>query len=164
LREFAETLRTLGARRFRDEYGAPALVGVGLIGELAAQKEDPRHTHAMKGTTEYIPVQSLIDRVWLIRRTNYTRKDSYITVGSKSDCDVVIPEYTVSSRHCAFTMYGKLKVDDLGSLNGTNINLKKLERRELVEVPDGCSMTMARLVFACFTANGFVAHLRTNVA
>ncbi len=161
MREFAEALRTLGARLFRDEYGAPALVGIGLIGELAHEKDDPRRTHAMRGTTEYIPVQSLIDRVWLIRRTNHTRKDTYITVGSKSDCDVVIPEYTLSSRHCAFTMSGPLRVADLGSLNGTTINRKRLERREIVPVPGRCVMTMARLKFECFTEAGFMGHLRT---
>jgi len=44
-------------------------------------------------------------------------------VGRKSDCDVVIPDNTVSSYHCNIVLESNcVRVIDLGSTNGTRIN------------------------------------------
>jgi len=44
-------------------------------------------------------------------------------VGRKSDCDVVIPDSTVSSYHCNIVLESNcVRVIDLGSTNGTRIN------------------------------------------
>jgi hypothetical protein len=161
VREFAELFQRLGERSFLAQWNVPVLVGSGIVGEVAQHKLDKRRTHAMMGDIEYLPVQTLLDRVWPLRRTNRVRPDRYIAVGEAMDCDVVIPEYTLSSRHCAFTAEGPLEVADLGSLNGTKLNGQQLQPRQRYRVANGSQLAMARIVFVCFTAIGFVAHLQT---
>lgn len=160
VREFSDLLRQSDPRRFRTQWHYPVLIGVGIIGELAAHKQSNRRTHAMAGTTEYVPAESLLDRVWLVRRGDQIRPDNYITLGQKQDCDIVIPEYTLSSRHCAFSRSAPLRIADLGSLNGTRLNGRRLDHRELYEVPNGSEVVLARLKFLCLSADGFIDHLR----
>ena len=53
-----------------------------------------------------------------------------ITIGRRTDNDVVVPEATVSGQHASFTWQaGSWLVDDLGSTNGTYVD-HTYERRK----------------------------------
>lgn len=162
LREFAEYLAKVGESEFLRDYGFPALVGTTLIGELAPTKKEQRRTHGMRGSDEFIPMQSILDRVWLIRKSAQGENDKYVVIGQKSGCDIVVPEYTLSSRHAAFTAdpLGTLKIADLGSLNGTKLNGEALPRRKVRTVADGSTVVMGRIGFQCYTRDGFMEQLR----
>jgi hypothetical protein len=54
--------------------------------------------------------------------------------GTAPDCDVVIEDGSVSSRHAEFRLEGQaFKIVDLGSRNGTMVNNKKVREHELVD-------------------------------
>src|SRR5205085_12003827 len=46
------------------------------------------------------------------------------TIGRASDCEVLVPDQLVSGRHAQITLSddGRLRVQDLGSRNGTYVN------------------------------------------
>lgn len=57
--------------------------------------------------------------------------DSVITVG-REDCDINLDDVKMSRHHCTFYMHGDvLTVVDNSSSNGTFVNGRKIDRREL---------------------------------
>ena len=163
LLEYAEYLIEVGEIAFLREFGVPALVGTTVSGRLAADKEDERRTHRKTGDDEVTPERGFRDRVWLIRKSPGAEHDKYVVIGQKAGCDIVVPEYTLSSRHAAFTSdpLATLKVADLGSLNGTKLDGRRLQSRQITKVPDGCTVVMGRIGFQCFTRDGFMDCLRS---
>ncbi len=159
LREYAEKLNAIGEPRFVSEHGYAILLGVGMVGDLADSKHARRRTHDVVGNEEYVPVTSLLDRIWPLLPTDRPISPKYLTLGYDSECDVMIPEYTLSSNHCAFTRSRPCKVADLGSLNGTFINQKRIPERRPVRIRDGDELTLGRLKLRFHTNKGFVAAL-----
>jgi len=120
----------------------------------------------MQSVRDLSIVQSVVDRVWPIRRNPPDRKAEYITLGQKDDNDIVVPEYTLSTRHCAFydrDPTGRLYLADLGSLNGTLYDGRKLKARKLVRLRNQTELTMGRLQFDYFTARGFLELLKKKL-
>jgi diguanylate cyclase (GGDEF)-like protein len=59
-------------------------------------------------------------------------RDVRLVVGRSDECDIRIPDESVSRRHCAFTLLANgLEVEDLESRNGTFVGEKRVERRVL---------------------------------
>jgi len=73
-----------------------------------------------------------------------------ITLGRRSDNDIVLPHRSVSGHHCVFERRGAdpWVVQDLGSRNGTQVNNQRIHRHQL---RDGDVVTVAGI------ALGFVA-------
>jgi hypothetical protein len=155
MRDFIALRRSMTEQEFVLHWGYPALVVHTIVGELAPQKLPRRRTHPMLGEVEYAPVQSLVERVWLVRRTKVDRADSHVLVGQAAECDVWIPEYTLSHQHCAFSTAESSEVQDLGSLNGTKIDGEPLRPRKWYRLQNGCRVSLARLVFLYYSAGGF---------
>ena len=156
LREYAELLLSAGEPKFVETHNYPVLLGVGMVGELADSKDGRRRTHDVVGSEEYVPVTSLLDRIWPLVPCDRPISERYITLGYDSECDVLIPEYTLSSNHCAFSRKEPIKVADLGSLNGTFLDDKRLPERKPVKIEDGSVLTLGRLKLKFHTAAGFV--------
>ncbi|MGE0790049.1 MAG: FHA domain-containing protein [Sandaracinaceae bacterium] len=56
----------------------------------------------------------------------------YIVIGRSEDCDVVLPDASVSGRHARLSWRGaKILIEDLGSANGTWVDGKKVRRAEV---------------------------------
>ena len=159
LHEFVALRRALGEQEFLIQWSFPALVVHTIVGELAPAKLPRRRTHPMLGEVEYAPVESLVERVWLLRRTVVERPDRHVLVGQATECDVRISEYTLSSRHCAFNVTDAAAVQDLGSLNGTKIDGAALRPRKWYPLQSGCRLALARLVFIYYGAGAFAHHL-----
>jgi pSer/pThr/pTyr-binding forkhead associated (FHA) protein len=94
-----------------------------------------------------------------------------IVLGASADCDVVIPDYSVSTRHCGFSFQpGRMVVTDLGSLNGTRVAGRILDNGESVNeaagrAPPHTSLSTDRSAFDRFLlraglADGNGVHLR----
>jgi ABC-type multidrug transport system ATPase subunit/ABC-type multidrug transport system permease subunit len=64
-------------------------------------------------------------------------------IGRGNDCDLVVPEAAVSSRHCRLTQQGSgFAIEDLGSKNGTYVNGKKITPGQQVKVAQGVRVTL----------------------
>ena len=77
---------------------------------------------------------------WTLTLNNKIIKNFNITAGEKliigrgSDADVVIDNTAVSRHHTAFELAGKnYFIEDLGSLNGTFVNGKKITERTMLQ-------------------------------
>lgn len=65
------------------------------------------------------------------RRSFSLHKDTTV-VGRREDCDVRIPLSEISRKHCRLLKQGDtLKVEDLGSSNGTHINGQRVQAASL---------------------------------
>jgi hypothetical protein len=69
------------------------------------------------------------------------------TIGRSPDCGVFLDDVTVSRRHAALVQRnGRWVIDDLGSLNGTFVNRRRVESAEL-EDGDELQIGKYRLTF-----------------
>jgi pSer/pThr/pTyr-binding forkhead associated (FHA) protein len=71
-----------------------------------------------------------------------------LTIGRASDCEVFLDDVTVSRHHATLTLTddGALLVD-LGSMNGTYINRRRIETEERLEDGDEVQVGKFRLTF-----------------
>ena len=158
VRQFAEILEAIGPRAFKKRYPTPALVGFGLFGAIEQAKG--RRTHKVQDNDDLQAIQSLLDRVWFVRR-RVSSGSEWITLGQDSDNDIVIAEYTLSSRHCAFAWRkGRYALADLGSLNGTKAGSQFLPPRQPMLIHAGQPLTLGRIQMLFFDADGFIEHLQ----
>ncbi len=68
------------------------------------------------------------------------------TVGRQQGCQIRISSSQVSRKHCElFEKKGHLLVKDLGSVNGTLVNGKKVEGQQVVEM--GSILTIGSVIF-----------------
>jgi hypothetical protein len=69
------------------------------------------------------------------------------TIGRSPDCDIFLDDVTVSRRHAIVVRgAGSLAIEDLGSLNGTFLNRRRIERAQL-ESGDEVQIGKYRLTF-----------------
>ena len=63
---------------------------------------------------------------------NFPISSSITVIGRRKSCDLCIPLMVVSKRHCQLNIeQNKLSIRDLGSRNGTFINVKQIEESAL---------------------------------
>jgi FHA domain len=136
------------------------LIGIGLFGAIEDAKG--RRTHQVDDDSDIGAMQSLLDRVWPVEKSDLSR-NSWITLGQDHDNDIVVVEYTLSAHHCAFGWENeRLALADLGSLNGTKVSGRRLRPKEPVRLVDGLTLAMGRLQVMCFTPDGFTRHVYAN--
>jgi ABC-type multidrug transport system ATPase subunit/ABC-type multidrug transport system permease subunit len=64
-------------------------------------------------------------------------------IGSAQDCNIVVPQPSVSGHHCRLTHQGDgFTVEDLGSTNGTYVNGVRIAPTEAVWIPQGAHVTL----------------------
>jgi pSer/pThr/pTyr-binding forkhead associated (FHA) protein len=69
------------------------------------------------------------------------------TIGRSPDCDVFLDDVTVSRRHAVVSGEGgRFTIEDLGSLNGTFLNRRRIEQAPLTD-DDEVQIGKYRLVF-----------------
>ena len=70
-----------------------------------------------------------------------------LTIGRSPDCDVFLDDVTVSRKHAVLVREGdRYSLEDLGSLNGTFLNRRRIEKAE-VEDGDELQIGKYRLTF-----------------
>ncbi|MSP25058.1 MAG: FHA domain-containing protein [Myxococcales bacterium] len=145
--EYATELKTLGPAAFNVQYRGSVLVGCGMSAKVV---ERPfrwrRRTLGAVDLEQLAPIASIVDRVWRVRKDPGAQRGGNITAGQGGDNDIVLPEYTVSTQHCAFLFDASgMSIMDMGSLNGTKIDGVLIEPLVGVRLKDKAVVTLGRL-------------------
>ncbi|MSP26028.1 MAG: FHA domain-containing protein [Myxococcales bacterium] len=161
LSDFVEVLDALGPAAFKVKYRGNFLVGVGLVGRVL-DRNGGRRTLATADSEELSAAQALMGRVYPIRKDPSAPPGPMITMGQSVDNDIRIAEYTLSTHHCAFTFdVSRLMIIDLGSMNGTKVNDKRLLGERPVPLPDRSKIAMGRLRFEYLSSMSFFERVFT---
>jgi pSer/pThr/pTyr-binding forkhead associated (FHA) protein len=88
------------------------------------------------------------------QRRSFSITRDMTVIGRREDCDLRIPLSDVSRKHCRLIVNGEtIKVEDLGSSNGTYINGERIQQSELGA---GDTLQVGPVVFVV-QMNGFPA-------
>src|SRR5438132_241267 len=88
------------------------------------------------------------------QRRSFSITRDMTVVGRREDCDLRIPLSDVSRKHCRMIVNGEaIKVEDLGSSNGTYVNGERIQQGELTP---GDTVQIGPVVFV-LQVDGFPA-------
>ena len=85
-----------------------------------------------------------------------------LTVGRLPDCELMIEDPSVSKRHAMLrwdTVQGGCSIQDLGSMNGTFVNAKELEKGEERLLADGDALAFGDPEFLYFVTDSLYQQL-----
>jgi hypothetical protein len=164
LDEFIRELRRDGEETFRATHAEPVLIVTKAAGELGSDEKFDGETTVMADTTGWrIQQVSLINRVFAVSLGAFATARP-VVLGRSEKADIVIPDDSVSKKHCAFeAKAGGMTVTDLGSTNGTSLNDVALEPNKPYEIKSGESLTTGHFSFTYYTGDGFIAYLKQVV-
>jgi hypothetical protein len=158
LEQFAEQFRDVGMESFKRMYPWPFLLALGMAGDL---------DHSNRSGTSIIRIHDSVlergviaGRVFALVKTSYSPKGP-ITIGRTSENDVVIPEYSVSRKHCFIALVnGTYRITDWGSANGTLVNEKSIGKLSPCPLQGGEILTLGRLMLLFLPPRHFAEHVR----
>lgn len=157
LADFVPLLRELGPAVFKDEFRTPVIIGTGLVGKILSRgRASNRRTLGTAQTEELALAQTLMGRVWPIRKDPGAPPGPMIVIGQSVDNDITLAEYTLSTHHCGFSYDAtRIMVTDLDSMNGTLVNGTRITANEPTKLPDKAKLSLGRLRFEFLTAKSF---------
>lgn len=86
-----------------------------------------------------------------------------VVLGRGTECDLVINDGTLSSKHLVFTRAGQSwSVEDAGSMNGTKVNGKQLHAGESVALESGAHIEAAQVMLTFWTPEGLWPRLKAH--
>ncbi len=161
MEHLAGELREAGEDAFRKRYACAFLV---------LKHGPPKMDDSIDLFTEkaYLPLSGgQISPLTGIKAVPLVKSDrnafgSKITVGRSRNNDVVIRAGLVSKLHAAFHPDGRDRcgLQDMGSLNGTVVNGKRLAKKEQARLENGDTISFWRFVFEFVTLDEMIARLR----
>ena len=102
--EYAAEMNTIGSIAFQVKYRGFVLVGVGLVANVSDRPQSwKRRTLGAVAVDEPIASESIIERIWRVRKGEGAQRGAAVMVGQSSDNDIILPEYTVSTQHASFS-------------------------------------------------------------
>ena len=158
LEQFAEQYRQVGAEPFKRLYPSPFLAALGMAGEI----DDSRGS----GTSIINLADSVLERGRIAGRVFplVKARDSPkgpITIGRTSENDVVIPEYSVSRKHCFVAQIQSIyRITDWGSANGTLVNEVDIGKLTPCVLQGGEVITLGRLMLLFLPPRQFFDYVR----
>jgi hypothetical protein len=154
LDDYARELAEAGERAFRKVHAAPVLI---VIGKRARK---PRRGSGIDTVTDRPTLHGLLNRVFPLASAG-GEPGGRLVVGRADDdgIDVVIPEASISKKHCTFAAQdgdGGVLLTDLGSTNGTSVNGEPVDGAAPIRLAGGETIGLGRLQLTFETAPGFV--------
>lgn len=158
LAEFEAEYRRLGPQSFVRAYPWPVLVVSGIGGVL--QGNTSRSGTMIAANSDLLQATALAGRVFpVVKGRNSVRGP--VTIGRTSDNDLVIPEYTISTRHCLLALVdGEYRLTDMGTTNGTLVDEVPLIPRKPCRLRGGETLRMGRFSLLFHLPRGFAEFLR----
>jgi hypothetical protein len=174
LDELRALIRELDRRSFAERHGGAYLLAMGFLAseEIARAKPRPKASVGRDATEAFSfgprlrhamgQSHPLAGHAFALR----PRGDQpSVLVGRSMDCDITIPDSSVSERHCRIALTPTaVTVEDLGSTNGTSINLSALEPNSPAELADEDIISVGRYSFQLLTAQSLYRELSSLMA
>jgi pSer/pThr/pTyr-binding forkhead associated (FHA) protein len=158
LEQYAEQFRDIGIDSFRRMYPWPFLVALGMAGDL--DQSNRSGTTIIRISDNVLERGRISGRVFALVKARYSPKGP-ITIGRTSENDVVIPEYSVSRKHCFIAVVdGGYRVTDWGSSNGTLVNERNIGKLTPCPIQGGEILTLGRLMVLFLPPRHFAEHVR----
>jgi hypothetical protein len=163
LDEFIRELRREGDAAFRAEHASPVLIVTRAEGEMTSGNEGAETTVMAETSGWRIQQVSLLNRVFAVTRGAF-EKEAPIILGRSEKADIVIPDDSISKRHCVFEAKPEgMTITDLGSTNGTKVGDVDLPAKKTLLLQGGETLAMGNFSFLFQTPNGFLAYLKRVV-
>jgi hypothetical protein len=84
-----------------------------------------------------------------------------VVLGRAAECDLVVTDGTLSSRHLTFHQDGAgWAVEDLQSMNGSSVNGQRLAPGQVMPVPDGAQLEVGQVLLQYWSSEGLWAQLK----
>lgn len=158
LEQFAEQFREIGVDSFKRMYPWPFLVALGMAGDVEPSGSSG-NTSIIRITDSVLERGRIAGRVFPLAKARYSPKGP-ITIGRTSENDVVIPEYSVSRKHCFITQInGGYRITDWGSANGTLVNEKEIGKMTPFPLQGREILTLGRLMLLFLLPQQFAEHI-----
>jgi pSer/pThr/pTyr-binding forkhead associated (FHA) protein len=154
--EYVDDLHRVGKDRYARELIHSVLILKGVTGTL---RESRRSGTVITDLNENLVLSRLVGRVFPLVK-NRNSPPGPILVGRSAECDVAIPDYSISNRHCFFVDGGReVGLGDSGSTNGTFVEGKQLPAKKLVPLVGGETLVIGRFAFLFLRPAGFLDYL-----
>jgi hypothetical protein len=154
--EYVDDLHRVGKDRYARELARPVLILKGVTGTL---RESRRSGTVLTDLNETMTLSRLVGRVFPLIKSRHSPPGP-ILVGRSAECDVAIPDYSISNRHCFFVDAGpQTQLGDSGSTNGTFVEGKQLAPKQLVPLNGGETLVIGRFAFLFLRPAGFLDYL-----
>ncbi len=166
--------------RFRLRYRTPVLAVLSVLDGELRRRPAPERTGSTRqrvlrksgrsggsATMSYVPpvlldepseepVVTPVGRMAEVRKRDGRLPGSSIVVGRTRPCDVVVPDYTISARHCALEPRGpgRWTLRDLGSTNGSSLDGSVVPVGRSVQLLDGQLLRLGRIACVFLTPAG----------
>jgi hypothetical protein len=157
----AEMART-GPDLYAASYPWHVLIGLGVLEGTTEMKRVPDRATFVVDVGQAVTglAGSLADRVWFIRRDSSGPRLRGISLGRSMDNDVVIPDYSISMRHCELLEEPEgLKIVDREALNATRVGRKPLPPNVPTLLLDQQTITLGRFEFQFLVSGTFVRNI-----
>ena len=160
--EYVQSWRQIGEQEFNKRYTHPVFVGLGVVGTLAEDGERGQAQtflaalHDQDGSSA-----SLMRRVWPLVKREYGPQGRAVVLGRDRDNDVVIPDYSISKRHCDVARCDDgLALQDLDSHNGTIVGKHPIPSHLPIALRDEDEIVLGRYMFEYLNAKTFIARVK----
>jgi pSer/pThr/pTyr-binding forkhead associated (FHA) protein len=158
LEQFAEQFHDVGMDAFKRLYPWPFLVALGMAGDL--ERSNPSGTTIIKITDNVLERGRITGRVFPLVKARYSPRGP-ITIGRTSENDVVIPEFSVSRKHCFIAVVdGEYRITDWGSSNGTLVDDRDIGKMTPNILKGGEILTLGRLMLHFLPPRHFAEHVK----
>ena len=168
--EQARSSMAFGVDQFVEEYPGMFLLAIGLV---ASEPAVPSPAVARLRRKETQELQALdIENTFSMgqgERLTHSLNDhplagctfflpriieTPLIVGRRPECDLTVPDISVSDEHCRLKLVNGIEMmaTDLGSTNGTLVNLLRLEQGVPTPIEDEAILTVGRYSFQYFTS------------
>jgi len=163
LDEFIRELRRDGDVAFRSHHSVPVIIVTRAAGEMKNENAGAETTVMADTSGWRIQQVSLLNRIFAVSPGAF-EKTGPIVLGRADTADIVVPDDSVSKRHCVFEeRAGAMTITDCGSTNGTTVDELELPPNKPFVLGGGESLSMGNFSFLFQTPAGFVAYLKRVV-
>jgi hypothetical protein len=156
--QYGEQYIEVGAESFRRLHPWAFLVALGMVGDLSENRSSG--TTITKISNGILERGRITGRVFPLTKSRYAPRGP-ITIGRTSENDIVIPEYSVSRKHCFLGLAeGNYRITDCGSANGTLVDGTPIGKLIPHPLRGGEILTLGRLMLLFLPPREFQEYIR----